>query len=140
MKNIKSFSLKLSSKISILKMKRTLFVLIIASSSVLLLENCSKKNMATDYYVYSDVENSVGPLTFFVDGKNLGSIPNLRIPISQANSQNVINNCLHFQDKKMNLKLEAKNQQGDVVAHGEIKKDGHLYIIIVMPNDIKTAS
>ena len=101
-------------------MKKYLIKLILFASTIIVLTNCKKFGKDFDTYFYTDIENSAGPLTLFVDGKNKGELPNLKTSVSPTNDT-VINNALHLILKSGRYKIEAKDNQGNLKCSGTLK-------------------
>ena len=101
-------------------MKKHFIKLILFASTIIVLTNCKKFGKDFDTYFYTDIENSAGPLTLFVDGKNKGELPNLKTSVSPTNDT-IINNALHLTLKSGKYKIEAKDNQGNVKCSGTLK-------------------
>jgi hypothetical protein len=101
-------------------MKKHFIKLILFASTIIVLTNCKKIGKDFETYFYTDIENSAGPLTLFVDGKNKGELPNLKTSISTTNDT-IINNALHLTLKSGKYKIEAKDNQGNVKVSGHVK-------------------
>ncbi len=101
-------------------MKKHFIKLMLFVSTFILLTNCKKLGSDYDTYFYTDVENSDGALTLFVDGKNKGELPNLKTSVSATNDT-IINNALHLTLKSGKYKIETKDSKGNTKSSGTIK-------------------
>jgi len=101
-------------------MKKQFIRLLLLASTIIVLTNCKKFGKDYDNYFFTDIENSAGPLTLFIDGKNKGELPNLKTSVSPTNDT-VINNALHLILKSGKYKIEAKDNQGNVKCSGTLK-------------------
>ncbi len=101
-------------------MKKLLFKSLIICLSVLTLLACKKFGHKFDTYFYTDTESSDGPLYLYIDGKNKGALPFLKIPVSTENDT-VIKSALHLVLRSGNYKIEAKDPFGNLKFSGYLK-------------------
>ncbi|MBK7310351.1 MAG: hypothetical protein IPI93_06055 [Sphingobacteriaceae bacterium] len=94
-------------------MKNHFIKLVLLASTIIVLTNCNKLGKDFDNYFYTDIENSAGPLTLFIDGKNKGGLPYLKTSVSPTNDT-IINHALHLTLKSGKYKIEAKDNQGNL--------------------------
>ena len=101
-------------------MRRPFLKYVAFASMIVVLTNCKKLGKDYDTYFYTDIENSYGPLTLYVDGENRGELPNLKTSVSPGNDT-IINNALHLTLKSGRYKIEGKDDQGNVKCSGTLK-------------------
>jgi hypothetical protein len=101
-------------------MRKQFLKCVIFTSLVVVLVNCKKFGKEYDTYFYTDIENTSGPLTLYVDGENKGALPNLKTSVSPGNDT-VINNALHLNLRSGRYKIEGKDDQGNVKCSGTLK-------------------
>ena len=101
-------------------MKKSILKLTLLLSTIIVLTNCKKFGKEHDTYFYTGVDNTTGPLTLFIDGKDRGQLPTLKVIISPSNDT-IIKNALHLTLNSGKYKFEAKDSQGNLKCSGTLK-------------------
>lgn len=109
-------------------MKKSIFKFVTVVGSLLILTNCKKSCEKFDTYFYSDLEDTddslsirlSGPLTFYLDGENKGSLPNLKTRLA-PNNDTILKNALYLSLEEGSYKLEAKDNAGNVKVSCRLK-------------------